>query len=76
MDATYKLDWNGYPLVIVGVVDADRHFHPVIFPIVFSEEWPNYVKIFVSLKNERYSPKFIMSDGAESIKKAAKKFFC
>lgn len=28
-DATYKLNWQGYPLLVVGNTDQDRHFHNV-----------------------------------------------
>ena len=27
-DGTYKLVWEGFPVLIVGTSDADRHFHP------------------------------------------------
>ena len=27
-DTTYKLNWQGHPLILVGTVDKERHFHP------------------------------------------------
>ena len=32
-DATYKLIWQGYPVLIVGYSDADRKFHPIALSV-------------------------------------------
>ena len=31
MDGTYKLLWNGFPFIVVGVVDIMHRFHPIVF---------------------------------------------
>lgn len=31
IDATYKLNWMGFPLIILGTVDRLKRFHPMIY---------------------------------------------
>ena len=31
MDGTYKLLWNGFPFIVVGVIDIMHRFHPTIW---------------------------------------------
>ncbi len=28
-DSTYKLIWNGYQMLMTGITDMDRKFHPI-----------------------------------------------
>lgn len=37
-DATYKMNLHGFPVIITGHQDADRHFHPTGLHIVWEEE--------------------------------------
>lgn len=37
-DATYKMNLHGFPVVITGHQDADRHFHQTGFHLVWDEE--------------------------------------
>ena len=32
-DSTYKLVWEGMPVIIIGTTDMDRHFHPICISI-------------------------------------------
>ena len=36
-DGTYKLVWQGFPIIIVGASDFDRHFHGVLIAICSRE---------------------------------------
>ena len=36
-DGTYKVVWQGFPIIIVGASDYDRHFHGVLLAICSRE---------------------------------------
>ena len=38
IDGTYKLLKSGYPVLVMGVDDADRHYHPVIIALSATEQ--------------------------------------
>ena len=57
-DATYKLSWHGFPLLLVGTTDADKKFHPfglqiskhfTTIPSVSNEQW---TKAYAWVKSE------------------------
>ena len=37
-DATYKLVWEGFPVLTGGVSDTDRHFHPTFLAVTEGEK--------------------------------------
>ena len=37
IDATYKLNWNHYPAIILTTTDGNSQFHPILFEITCSE---------------------------------------
>ncbi len=45
-DGTYKLNWNGYPVLLVGTSDKNRVFHPISISICYQEESEDYEFIF------------------------------
>lgn len=49
-DATYKLNWHGFPVILIGVVDLDKKFHPTGLSICKSESTDDYKFIFESIK--------------------------
>lgn len=82
IDATYKLNWNGYPLIIMGTTDMQKRFHPLFFVCTSHEETKDYEFAFKSLKNvvenelnTPFNPKYIIADAAPAIKKAFFKVF-
>ena len=36
-DGTYKLMWQGFPVLIVGSSDFDRHFHGIVLSVCSRE---------------------------------------
>lgn len=73
-DATYKLNWQGYPLLVVGNTDQDRHFHNVAVVVSTHERTEDFLFMFQKLKNIIYSlfeidykPSYLMSDAAPAI---------
>lgn len=78
-DGTYKLTWNGMPLVISGTVDTQQSFHPAIMSLVTNETEAQYEEVMLALKQAiqdffdvDYAPQFFMSDMAASIRNAAR----
>lgn len=76
-DATYKCVWQGYPVLIVGTTDADRHFHHFGLAICMNEATADFEFVFSALKKgsvmvsaEPIDPKVLVSDASAAIKKA------
>ena len=42
VDATYKLNWNGFPVIAVGNVDVTQSYHAIAHAIVYSEQTKDY----------------------------------
>ena len=76
-DATYKLICQGFPVLISGTTDLQRHFHPVSVSICSNEAVDDFTFIFSALKdsigkihNQIYQPTILIADGAEQITNA------
>ena len=52
-DATYKLNWQGYPGLIIGCSDMDKHFHPFLFAVTSCEKANDFKFIFTTLQAGR-----------------------
>lgn len=50
MDGTYKLIWQGYPILHVGTTDMHRSFHPFGLGVCTNEQTADYQFIFESMK--------------------------
>lgn len=81
-DATYKLIWQGYPVLVVGTSDSDRHFHNFGIAVCMAEKTEDFVFLFKALLkgvnlscNSEMAPKVLVSDAAESIQNAFKEVF-
>jgi len=81
-DATYKLIWQGYPVLIVGTTDLDRHFHSIGLGVCTDEKTADFKFIFSSINiglgkiNESlFNPDVLVSDAAGAIRKAYEKVF-
>lgn len=48
-DATYKLIYQGHPVIIVGHVDKARRFHPISLSITTTEKNEDFTYIFDSI---------------------------
>lgn len=87
-DATYKLNWNGFPLLVAGNSDKNRvfilnfysiqsfkNFHPVCFALTSHEKQSNFSVLFGVIKTISSEMSYIVSDGAEAILNAAKEYW-
>ena len=72
-DATYKLIWQGYPVLIIGATDIGKKFHPFGLSISIKEEHTDFAFIF-SLKDAvktlfdvDYQPTTLIADASAAI---------
>lgn len=78
IDATYKLNWMGFPLIILGTVDRLKRFHPLLYACTSNETTENYMFVFESARNgiathfecDEFAPSTLIADGADQITNA------
>ena len=82
IDATYKLVWQGHPVLIFGGSDAHKVFHPYAIAVLESEVQPEisyilkeFKRVSLVLSNQNFSPECLISDAAASIKNAFLEIF-
>lgn len=76
VDVTYKLNWNGYPFIVVGAIDRCKKFHPLCFALCSHESTYDYSFVFQTLVNtvqklhndSKFEPAIVISDAADAIK--------
>lgn len=76
-DATYKLIWQGFPILLLGTTDSDRRFHLIGMSVSTNEKTADFEFIFKTIKNAtndllgyQLKPRYLVSDAAFSIKNA------
>ncbi len=50
-DATYKLTYEGFPLLTIGTVDKDRRFYPFGLAIATDETHDDFAWLLEALKS-------------------------
>lgn len=68
-DATYKLVWQGYPVLLVGTSDAAKKFHPYAAAVTKGETAQDFEFLFRALHevNLEWAPSILLADGSEAI---------
>lgn len=73
-DTTYKLIWEGFPVLLVGTTDQERHFHLSGITVASNEKTEDFRFLFASLKKgifnvtgEEFEIKTLVADGAGAI---------
>lgn len=81
-DATYKLIWQGYPVLVIGTTDLNKAFHPFGLAICSNEKTEDFRFIFKSiqigmqrLNKDLFKPTALVADAADAIKNAFRKVF-
>ena len=81
-DATYKLIWKGYPVLIIGTTDLNKVFHPFGLAICSNEKMKDFQFIFNSIqigmqkiKKELLKPTALVAGAAGAIKSGFKNVF-
>ncbi|CAF3879166.1 unnamed protein product [Rotaria sordida] len=74
-DATYKLVWQGFPVLIVGTTDFNKAFHPFGLAVCSNEKSKDFEFIFNSIQvgmqkinKDLLKPTALISDAADAIK--------
>lgn len=75
-DATYKLIWQGFPVIVCGTTDMGRHFHHFGVSVCVNERQEDFAFVFKTLKEavqKIYSKDLdfdiLISDAAGKIKR-------
>lgn len=81
-DTTYKLIWEGFPVLIVGTTDKDSHFHMSGICVALNEKTEDFEFLFQALKkgvfevtNLEFQADTLIADGAGSIQNGFKRVF-
>ncbi|CAF3299791.1 unnamed protein product, partial [Rotaria sp. Silwood2] len=81
-EATYKLIWQGYPVLIIGTTDLNKVFHPFGLSICSNEKTKDFQFIFNSIqigmqkiKKELLKPTARLADATDAIKSGFKNVF-
>lgn len=70
VDATYKIVWEGFPLLVFGRTDRNRSFHLIAAAMTSDEKMASFYFVFDLLKKEGYNPNILISDAANAIRNA------
>lgn len=77
IDATYKLNWMGYPYFVCGTVDMAKKFHPLFFACCTNEKTGDFEFIFNAISDAvlrfagvEFAPKKMIADAADAIRNA------
>jgi hypothetical protein len=73
-DATYKLLWLGFPVLVVGTTDKVKRFHPFGIGVTSTETCVDFAFIFnaiakgvLALTGDTYRPQVLIADAAAAI---------
>lgn len=73
-DATYKLNWNGFPFMVIGTVDRMRKFQPLCFALCVGETTDDFRFIFQSMADSvksifqmDFEPNILICDASDAI---------
>lgn len=82
VDATYKISRLGYPVLVAGISDISRRFHPIIISISKSEKTEDYIYLFDTIKmisskvnDQEFKLDSFMGDAASCITAAFQQSF-
>ena len=81
IDGTYKIIKYNFPLIVLGITDMERQFHPIAFMFTSHEQEQDYVHFLGSLLNEcklfgyKFEPKFFDTDSSGAIANAIEHHF-
>lgn len=76
-DASYKVTWQGYPILLVGTSDKNKVFHPFALAVSKNERTEDFEFIFraVEMFSNDWKPEVLLADASEAITAAFEKVF-
>ena len=75
LDATYRLNWNNFPVMICGVTNATGLFYPSLTVLSSHEDSKAWSEIYEFIHNLGIHPARRMADGSLAITKAGEDVF-
>ena len=69
-EATYKLIWSGYPVLLAGTSNCDRVFHPFLLVVTKGESKEDFEFIFRALLDPEWTPNILLVNGCDAITNA------
>ena len=75
LDATYRLNWQGFPVMIIGVSSSTGKFYGCLTVLSSHEDTEAWNEIYKFIHSMDIHPKIRMSDGATSITKSGNEIF-
>lgn len=83
VDATYKVNWMGFPFIVVGAIDKSKKFHPLCLALSTHGTTIDYTFVFESLVKTvqklhtdcKFEPKVVIFDAVDAIKNAVEIVF-
>ena len=75
VDATYRLNWHGYPVVVVGCTSTSGKFFASFTALTSHEDSKTWKEIYSFVHSLGVHPKYRMSDGAQAITRAGSEVF-
>jgi len=67
VNATYKLNWQGYPLLAIDLSDFTKQFYPFGWCLFSGETRNDFEFLILPVEYIQFLPFFIKGDAAESI---------
>jgi hypothetical protein len=69
IDATYKLIWQGYPVIIAGTTDKNKVFHPFLLAVTTCERADDFEFVFHALHQMQleWFPSLLLADASDAI---------
>ncbi|CAF3862535.1 unnamed protein product [Rotaria sp. Silwood1] len=81
-DATYKLVWQGFPVLIVGTTDLNKTLHPFGLAVCSNEKTKDFEFIFNAVQigmqkinKDLLKPEALICDAADAIKNGFRRVF-
>ena len=82
IDGTYKIVKYNFPLIVLGITDMERQFHPIAFMFTSHEQEQDYDHFFDCILQKchsfgfKFEPKVFCNDESSAIVYSIEKHFC
>jgi hypothetical protein len=76
VDATYKINWNDYPIAVAGFSDANNVFYPTHLALLSVENtwtYERFLRAIATDDEDLWRPEVVMADGDSKITVAVEK---
>lgn len=77
VDATYKLNWCGFPLLLLGTIDLNKSFHLIAIACCSNEKQADFSFLFQTVRETAndllgfvLEPEIMIADAADAIRNA------